>query len=287
MLEHRVSRTEPGRDEKRLTAWNALAIRGLAIAGRALDDVELVDAGQRAALSLGDAMMINGRLFACRKDGQTRFMGYLDDHAFLLDALLEQLQARWNTALLALAVKVADLLLGHFFDEVNGGFYFTADDAESLIARPKPLADEAMPSGNGVAAFALQRLGFLLGETRYLDAAERTLRFAWQALEAYPHGHSSLITALEEYQAHPELIILRGPAEEIFRWQRSANQLYAPRRLVFAIPEDVEGLPGALAERSAKPGEAIAYRCVGDHCSLPLTSWEALAVELTTERAPG
>ena len=127
--------------------------------------------------------MRDGRLLASYKDGEARFPAYLDDHAFLLDALLELLQSRWNTRHLLFAVQLADLLLLHFEDTDNGAFYFTANDHEALIHRPRPLADEAVPSGNGIAAIALQRLGFLLGETRYLDAAERTLRGSWQAID--------------------------------------------------------------------------------------------------------
>jgi len=182
------------------------------------------------------------------------------------------------------AITLADLLLEHFYDDEAGGFYFTADDHETLMHRLKPLADEAMPSGNGIAAFTLQRLGFLLGETRYLIAAEKTLRFAWQAMDEYAHGHVSLITALEEYLQHPEMIIMRGEDEEISRWLTSAARLYAPRRLIFAIPADADNLPGALGERKAKDGETIAYRCIGSQCSLPISSWEALATELNESR---
>ena len=96
----------------------------------------------------------------------------------------------------------------------------------------------------------------------------------------YPHGHVSLISALEEYLASPEIIIIRGAGPEIARWRDAAAKFYAPRRLVFAIPADSEDLPGALAERSAQGDDAIAYRCVGTHCELPVTTWEALAAQL-------
>ena len=278
LLGARAERPAPGRDEKRLTAWNALAIRGLAIAGRALDDESLIDAAADAVGFLTAQLHVDGTLMAVYADDQARFPAYLDDHAFLLDALLELLQARWNTDWLNRAIELADALLARFEDDA-GGFFFTAHDAESLMSRPKPLADEAMPSGNGTAALALQRLGFLLGEARYLAAAERTLRFAWRAMDDYPHGHATLISALEEYLQHPEIVVLRGPADEIRSWQRSAAQLYAPRRLVFAIPDDATDLPGALADRQALGDGAIAYRCVGTHCSMPLTSFEALAAE--------
>ncbi len=278
LLSARAERPPPGRDEKCLTAWNALAIRGLAVAGRALDDHAMIDAAAKAVTFLQEHLQVDDTLMAVYADGRARYPAYLDDHAFLLDALLELLQARWNSAWLAQAIELADALLARFEDDA-GGFFFTAHDGEALMSRPKPLADEAMPSGNGVAALALQRLGFLLGESRYLAAAERTLRVAWRAMEEYPHGHATLISALEEYLEHPEIVVLRGPTEEIQTWQRSAAQLYAPRRLVFAIPADAQHLPGALADRRAAENGTVAYRCVGTHCSMPLTSFEALASE--------
>ena len=286
LLARRETRTAPDRDEKQLTSWNALAIRGLAIAGRALERPDLVDAAADAVDFLRNNLMQDDRLLASYKDGRARFAAYLDDHAFLLDALLELLQARWNTEHLAFAQHLAQLLLEHFEDKGNGGFWFTANDHEQLIHRSKPLADEAVPSGNGIAAFALQRLGFLLGETTYLDAAERTLRTAWRGISEVPHGHVSLLTALEEYLEHPEIIVIRGANDEISRWRDSVAKVYAPRRLVFAIPEDETGLPGALADRKAMDGETVAYRCLGTHCEMPVTTWEALAAQLVESGEP-
>jgi len=281
LLAQRSTRVAPGRDEKQLTAWNALAIRGLAISGRCLERPELVDAAAGAVEFLRNEPMHDGRLLSSYKDGEARFPAYLDDYAFLLDALIELLQTRWNTVHLEFAQQIADLLLEHFEDSDNGGFWFTANDHEQLIHRSKPYADEAVPSGNGIAAFSLQRLGFLLGETRYLDAAERTLRAAWRAIDEYPHGHVSLLAALEEYLEHPEIVVIRGDADEIGRWRDSASKVYAPRRLVFAIDRDDAALPGALADRAAVDAETVAYRCLGTHCEMPVTTWEALAGQLS------
>jgi uncharacterized protein YyaL (SSP411 family) len=281
LLKARAGRIPPGRDEKQLTAWNALAIRGLAIAGRALEREDLVEAAVRAVDFIRATLFVDGRLLASYKDGEARFPAYLDDHAFLLDALLELLQARWSSEHLQFAVTLADTLLENFEDTASGGFFFTANDHEELIHRPKPLADESVPSGNGIAALALQRLGFLLGETHYLDAAERTLRTAWRAMDEYAHGHVTLLTALEEYLHHPEIVIIRGDKDEIGRWRDAAAKLYAPRRLVFAIGRDEQSLPGALADRAAVDGDTVAYRCLGTHCELPVTSWEALAASLS------
>jgi uncharacterized protein YyaL (SSP411 family) len=281
LFDRRETRTPPARDDKQLTAWNALAIRGLAFAGRALGNGEFVDAAVGAADFIREKLLTDGKLLAAWKDDRARFPAYLDDHAFLLDALLELLQARWSTDHLNFAISTADTLLERFEDKEHGGFYFTANDHEELMHRPKPYADEAVPSGNGVAAFALQRLGFLLGKSRYLDAAERALRAAWRSMLEYPHGHVTLLTALEEYLAHPEIIVIRGDDEEIGRWRDAAAKLYAPGRLVFAIPAGQNDLPGALADRPPVDGEAVAYRCLGTHCELPVTSWEALAARLS------
>ena len=281
MLDRRTGRIAPARDEKQLASWNALAIRGLAIAGNVLNRSELVAAAVRAADFIDDHMFENGRLFASYKDGAARFPAYLDDHAFLLDAALELLQAGWQPRHLALAQRLADILLDHFHDAGSGGFWFTADDHEALMHRPKPLADESMPSGNGIAALALQRLGFLLGETRYLQAAEGTLRHASQVMTEHPQAHVTLLTALEEYLENPETIIIRGDAPETESWRAQTQKIYAPRRLIFAIPSDCENLPGALADRAGRPGRTVAYRCLGSHCSMPLESLDALAAELS------
>jgi uncharacterized protein YyaL (SSP411 family) len=280
LLAERAQRVPPDRDEKQLTSWNALAIRGFAIAGLALDRVDLIDAAARAVDFIHEELYADARLLAVYKDGQARFPAYLDDYAFLLDAILELLQARWSNEHLAFATALADTLLKHFEDRNDGGFWFTADDHEDLMHRPKPLADEAVPSGNGIAALALQRLGFLLGETRYLDSATRLLRAAWQAMEEYPLGHLSLLSALEEYNAHTEIIVIRGEEPEISRWRDSITKLNSPTRLAFAISSDTDDLPGALAQRKAVAGKTIAYRCVGTHCELPVTNWDALAEQI-------
>ncbi|MFQ6006261.1 MAG: thioredoxin domain-containing protein, partial [Woeseia sp.] len=281
LLDARSQRVAPGRDEKQLTSWNALAIRGLAIAGNVLDRPDLIDAAARAADFIERELVRDGRLLASYKNGESRFSAYLDDHSFALDALLCLLQARWNGRHLDLAIRLADLMLDHFQDRERGGFYFTADDHESLMHRPKPLADEAMPSGNGIAAYSLQRLGYLLAESRYLEAAEGTLRNAWQAMSEYPHGHVSLITALEEYLTPPEIIIIRGDEEEASQWRGTAAKTYAPRRLIFAIDRDAENLPDSLTDKRAVKNETTAYRCVGSYCSPPINSVNELVVEFS------
>ena len=167
----REKRVRPGRDDKILTSWNALMIEGMAHAARAFGREDWRASAQRALDFLCARMWKEGRLLATYKDGRAHLNAYVDDYAFLLAATLEMLQAEFREQDLELATGVADALLDHFEDRGAGGFFFTSHDHEQLILRPKPGHDNATPSGNGVAALALTRLGHLLGETRYLRAA--------------------------------------------------------------------------------------------------------------------
>ncbi|HSN73305.1 MAG TPA: hypothetical protein VLT59_17445, partial [Steroidobacteraceae bacterium] len=275
LLGLRNTRVWPGRDEKIIASWNGLMVGGMAAAARALARPELAESAERAVDFIRNEMFRQGRLLSVAKDGRARFPAYLDDHAFLLAGLLDLLEARWRSADLELAIALADTLLERFEDRTAGGFFFTADDHEQLIDRPKTFADEAVPSGNGVAAQALLRLGFLVGNLDYVDAAERTLRAAWSAIERYPQAHASLLLALEEFLEPPTIVILRGRRDEIDAWRAELDKLYAPSRLVFAIPDDAADLPAALADK--RPGaEAIAYVCRGTTCSEPIRSLSAL-----------
>jgi uncharacterized protein YyaL (SSP411 family) len=279
LFEAREARVRPGRDDKILTAWNALTIKALAVTARILERPEWLACAARALDFIRAKLWVNGRLLVTYKDGMARFSAYLDDYAFLLDALLELMQTRWRAGDLEFAIEIAEAMLAHFEDKQDGGFYFTADDHEKLLQRPKPLADDATPSGNGVAAFTLARLGHLLGEAHYLDAAERTLKAAWSAMRQMPYAHDTLLDALEEHLAPPQTVVLRGVEGEMQRWRRLANETYAPRRLVVAIPDNASGLPGVLAER--KPIDTVtAYVCEGLACSAPLIEFEAFDLRL-------
>ncbi len=194
----RSQRIWPGRDEKILTAWNGLAIRGMAIAGRLLERQDFVASAERALDFIQTRLWQNGRLLAVYKDGQSRLDAYLDDYAFLIDGVLALRECRDRKDDLDFAQALADVLLDQFEDRAAGGFYFTAHDHEPLIQRPKPPHDDALPSGNGVAAQVLLKLGRLTGEERYRHAAERTLHWAWPTLRQIPTACSALLMALAD-----------------------------------------------------------------------------------------
>ena len=281
LLAIRNTRVWPGRDDKILTSWNALMIGAMAIAARTLDRPEFAAAATRALDFIRGTLWRDGRLLATYKDGRAHLNAYLDDYVFLADAVLELQRVRFRSDELAFARELLDVVLTHFTDP-DGGFFFTSDDHETLIHRSKSFGDDATPAGNGIAAFVLQRMGHLLGEPRYLAAAQKTLRTAWPVLEKYPQAHTSLLIALEELLNPPETIILRGEAATIESWRRDLARLYAPRRLVIAVPGDAGDLPSALEEKAPR-GEAVAYVCKGSVCSAPLDSFSALAAHLRQE----
>jgi uncharacterized protein len=131
-----------------------------------------------------------------------------------------------------------------------------------------------------VAASVLVRLAYLLGELPYLDAAERTLRAGWPMLQQYPQAHMSLVNALEDFLASTQILIIRGDAPQVERWSASLSALYAPTRMIFAIPSDAAELPPALAAKRAMAG-TVAYLCTGMTCSAPLADLDQIARELT------
>ncbi len=276
LLAARQQREHPHRDEKILTAWNGLMIKGLASAGRRLGEPRFIEAATQALAFLRANVWRAGRLAASYKDGHARHNAYLDDYAFLLDGVLELLQARWSTQELKFAVNLADALLAHFEDHDRGGFFFTSDDHEALLFRPKPYGDDATPSGNGIAIHCLQRLGHLLAETRYLDAADRALKAAASAIDQAPAWHNALLRALREIQRPPELVVLRGEEPKLGEWRTNSQPGYHPHRLVLAIPNSAEKLPERLARYQPHPSETVAYLCNGTHCSAPITDRETL-----------
>jgi uncharacterized protein YyaL (SSP411 family) len=267
----RERRVRPGRDEKVLTAWNALMIKGMARAARTFDRPDYLESAEQALAFIRGTLWREDRLLATYKDGAAHLNAYLDDYADLLDALLELLQTRWSRADLDFALALAEVLLDQFEDPIDGGFWFTGRDHETLIHRTKPLGDEAVPSGNGIAALALQRLGHLVGEPRYLAAAERTLKLAADSIGRMPYAHATLLFALDEWLDPPETLVIRAGDERIDAWRRETQRGYRPRRFVLGIPTEESQLPGTLA--AMVPGERPRiYRCRGTHCEPPTES---------------
>ena len=269
LLRYREQRIWPGLDDKILTSWNGMMIKGMAHAGRFLDRPDFVESARRAADFVARELWRDGRLMATTRNGKAHLNAYLDDYVLLAEGLLEFCQARWSSLRFQFAIDLIEAALRHFEDREHGGFYFTSDDHEQLIHRQKPVGDDATPSGNGVAALVLLRFGHLLGDDRYLSAAERTLKALAGDIKRFPSAHCSLLNALEEYLDPTQTVVLRGPEPELQQWMRTCHESYAPHRIIMAIPDTAPGLVDALA-RHTTTGNLQAYICDGFACRAPI-----------------
>jgi uncharacterized protein len=265
----RERRIRPARDEKILVSWNALAMRGMAHAGRVFGREEWVASARRAGEAIRARMWRDGRLLATYKDGRAHLNAYLDDYAFLIAALLELMQAEFQTRDLAWACELADVLLEQFEDRPGGGFFFTARDHEALIQRPKPGHDNATPSGNAVAAWGLGRLAALTGEQRYARAAQGTVELFFPAMRDFPAGFGAMAIALEEQLSPPPVIVLRGESGALRGWQTELAREFLPDTTVLAITDGTKNLPAAL-DKPPRPGPVNAWLCRGVSCLEPI-----------------
>ena len=263
LFKAREQRHRPALDDKILSSWNALMIKGLAKAGNVFARADWIEAAQQATDFIRQNLWKNHRLLATCKDGKAHLNAYLDDYAFMLDALICLMQAEFRQVDQDFAIALADALLEEFESDA-GGFYFTGHHHESLIHRPKSAYDNATPSGNGIAAISLQRLGHLLNCPRYTEAAERSLKAFDRVMQTNPAACAHLLMALQEYHYPPSLIVLRGNAADLNQWRDDINSSYRPHVLAVYLPNSLGELTGALA-RPLTEG-VNAWLCRGVEC---------------------
>jgi uncharacterized protein len=276
LREAREARVWPALDDKRLTAWNALMISALADAGAALDRPDYTDAAVACAEFIWrDMRDENGRLLRTYNRGQARLAAYLEDHAFLLEALLTLYETTFDPRWFGAARELADTILARFADEQHGGFFATADDHEQLIARRKELEDNPIPSGASSAAFGLLRLAALTGEHRYEEAALGVLRLLHAVAPQHPAAFGHLLQALDFHYAPVKEIAIVGP--DAGPLERVVRGEFRPHVVVAGGPAD--GVP-LLAGREPVDGRAAAYVCEHFACRRPVTEPDELAALL-------
>jgi uncharacterized protein YyaL (SSP411 family) len=198
LLEVRDHRVRPGLDDKRLTSWNALLIAALAEAGAALSEPRYTEAAIACAeFVLRDLRRTDGRLLRTYNDGHAKIDGYLEDHAFLLEALLALFETTCEERWFVEARALADILIARFADPENGGFFSTAADAgEALIARRKDFEDSPIPAGGSSAALGLLRLSELTGEAEYERQALGVLALLRDIAPRHPTAFGHLLQVL-------------------------------------------------------------------------------------------
>src|SRR5262249_47385303 len=259
----RDRRVRPGLDDKRICSWNALMIAALADAGAATGRQEYLDAGCSCARLVCESMRdADGRLLRTWKNGEARFNAYLEDHAFLVEALLRlyeaTLEVRWFDA----ARETADAMIERFADDERGGFFTTSNDHEQLIARRKDVGDHPIPSGNSAAAYGLLRLSALTGERDYEDRAVGTIRLFAPAAAKHPDAFGHLLQAIDFQLSPVREVALIAPSnggattglDELARVVRSAHRPH----LVLAGGSEGSERPELLRERPAVGGKPAA-----------------------------
>lgn len=272
LFEARSVRVRPGLDDKMLTSWNALMIRGLILASRQLGEPDWFRSAAAAFDFVRQRLWDGQRLKASFSQGKAHLNAYLDDYAFMLEAALLLLQGRWSNENLEFAEQLAGVIAEQFADP-DGGLFFTSHDHEELLVRPRLLADDVAPSGCAVACEGLIRIGHLLARSEWVELAERTLAGAQGAIVQAPQEHARFMEARFVVEQPPAQIILRGNEPELGRWKSAAwrGDLKAD---CYAIREDTEDLPPALQDKPAQ-GEAVAYVCIGPTCEEPIRSYDA------------
>ncbi len=282
---HRSQRPPPLRDEKILAAWNGLMIAAFTRAGFILHDASYLDRAVRAATFIRDHMIVGGRLKRSFKDGACRGNGFLDDHAFIIAALLDLFTATADRRWLVQAIDLQRTLDNHFRDASTGGFFMTADDHEALIAREKPIHDGAIPSGNAVALMNLLRLNALTLDPTYRQRAEKALCAFSTAIEANPAAYGEMLMALDDFRHPPRQVIVVAGSDRngaaIPRWLRST---FLPGGLNMIVSEseasDLSPHWSLFKEKTAPGGATTAYVCRTGACGAPITSVDALSDQL-------
>jgi uncharacterized protein YyaL (SSP411 family) len=267
LYEVRSQRVWPGLDDKRLTSWNALMISALAEAGAVLERADYLDAAERAAGFVLESLRDEeGRLLRTWKDGRGRLNAYLEDHAFLLEALLTLYESSFDPRWFAEARALADTTIERFGDEQHGGFFETSTDHERLLTRRKDLEDHPIPSGNASAAYGLLRLAALTGEHRYEAQAVGVLRLLHELAAQHPQAFGHVLQALDFHLAPVREVALVGDDREPL--ERVVRGAFRPHLVLAGGAAD--GVP-LLQDRPTVDGRAAAYVCERFACKAPVT----------------
>ncbi|QEG21373.1 thioredoxin domain-containing protein [Mariniblastus fucicola] len=274
LLEARSQRIRPGLDDKVIVSWNGLMISAMARAASVFENEKWKSAAIAAAeFVLGSVRRDDGRLRHTWRNGTATIDGYLDDYAAMLCGTLELYRLTFDSRWVAEAKHLADSMIQHFSDPA-GGFFFTADDAEKLIARRKPWHDNSVPGGNSLAACGLLELGRLTGDSSYVQMAHDTIEASAHVLNRVPHAAAQMLIALTLSSQPQREIVIAGDAEKArLQMQQLAKKWIPGVSLILATDKD-DAESGPLA--SVMEGKEIdwdsvtLFDCEGFSCKLPV-----------------
>ncbi len=280
LLAARARRVRPALDDKRLSGWNALMTGALADAGAVLGEERYLREAIAAAEFVWERMRDgDGRLQRTFNHGAARVPAFLEDHAFMLEALLSLYEASFDERFYRWARTLADELLARFADPVRGGFFVTADDGERLIARRKDLEDHPIPSGSSSAALGLLRLAALSGERAYEEAALGAIRLALEIAPRFPAAFGHLLCAVDFHTAAVREVALVGP--NLAALLEVVHERHRPHIVLAAAADTAATEVPLLQRRPALDGRATAYVCEGFACQAPVSDPDALRALLS------
>jgi len=282
----REKRIKPFRDEKILTSWNGLMLSGLAAAIKISSLPPYLEAAKRTVDFLFTRMFRDGYLLHSYKSGVSKILGYLDDYAFLAAGLLDLFEATLDRVNLDRALELTEVMIREFWDENDGGFFYTGQSHERLVAQSKPVFDASIPSGNAVATHVLLRIYHYTGNDDYLKRAEKILRSYYDTMENQPFGFAHMLAALDFYLDKPREIVLVGDKKDPHTVEllKAIHSVYLPNMtLQLVSPENsLEQISPLLAGKKAIAGKPTVYVCHNFTCSRPVANWDELKRLLDT-----
>ena len=281
----REERVRPGRDDKILAAWNGLMLTAFAEAANVLGRDDYRAVAVRNAEFILDCLCKNGRLLRTCKDGRAKLNAYIEDYAYVIEALIAVYETTFDIRYFDRARELADSMIEHFWDESDAGFFFTSNDHEELITRMKEFFDNATPSGNSVASLALLKLSLLTGDDKYQRRAVAVLRMMREVMERFPSAFGYMLGGLDFYLSEPkEIAIIGDPSShEVRSFLQTIYSRFFPNKVV-ALDDGNSGAAAEsimlLKEKRAVGGKATAYVCRNYACLSPAVSDEELAARL-------
>ncbi len=280
LFQEREKRVKPFRDEKILTSWTGLMLSGLAEAIKLLAKPSYLEAAAKSADFIFTRMVRDGFLLHTYKNGQAKLRGYLDDYSFIIVGLLDLYEATLEHSNLDRAKQLAETMIREFWDDTDGGFFFTGISHEKLISRTKPFSDSSIPSGNSMASQALLRLYHYTGKEDYLKKAEKVLRLHYDTIEKQPFGFAHMLSALDFYLEKPQEIVLVGEKKDQATKDllHEIYSLYLPNMTLQVVEpgKSLKEISPLLEGKHQIDGKPTVYVCHNFTCSPPVTWREEL-----------
>lgn len=277
LFAYREKRIHPYKDDKILTDWNGLMIAALAKGAQAFGEPGYASAAGRAAdFIIKSVRTAQGRLLHRYRDGEAALTAHVDDYAFLIYGLLELYETTFEAYYLEIALGLNEDLIRHFWDNENGGFYFTADDGERLLVRRKEVYDGAVPSGNSVAMLNLLRLGRITASADFEEKAARIGRAFYSNVSQLPSAHTQLMAAADFAIGPSYEVVIAGDlqADDTRQMLDAIRVIFVPNKIVILHPTDqkspmIDDVVPFIKDYSSIDGKATAYVCLDYNCQLP------------------